>query len=401
MSWLEIPCDDESQQRAAIERTRVTAAANSPALSLYHDLEWLLEAEDDPVLLYERTDSSGALRWPLLVQRRPLKFKLGEVTLAALPLTRLTSISGPYVVQGGEPAAASIKDFLIAIQDRLRWPSVLNIEGVKVGEALYRVLVEDAEVARRYLVLETGPRYEHLYIQMPGDYAAFLAQLGTRSRKSLQYSQRKLAKHFNNEVVVRCASAVEDVADYVRDAIAVSKQTYQWHLLGLGLRDERALTKRLEFAARKGWLRSYVLYCAGAPVAFMLGYLYRGTYYYIDVGYATTWKDWSVGSVLQLYVMEDLLNLAQPPAVFDFSTGYGPHKARFGNRSEQQVDLIVARRTWPAMLALGAYRALNTLSARLVQTIERMGLKSRIKQLIRRSSVRATAESQDRVAPGE
>ena len=39
---------------------------------------------------------------------------------------------------------------------------------------------------------------------------------------------------------------------------------------------------------------------------------------------------YSVGSVLHLEVMDDLYRRGNAPVLFDFSTGYGPHKSRFG-----------------------------------------------------------------------
>ena len=76
--------------------------------------------------------------------------------------------------------------------------------------------------------------------------------MSKRSRKSVQYSQRKLRKHLDGDVRVECATTAEDVARFVSDATAVSRKSYQWHLLGLGLRDAQALTATLTAAAERG-----------------------------------------------------------------------------------------------------------------------------------------------------
>ena len=73
----------------------------------------------------------------------------------------------------------------------------------------------------------------------------------------------------------------------------------------------------------------------------MLGYVHNCRYYYVDVGYDPDWAKYSVGSVLQLAVIENLYALKSPPAFFDFSTGYGEHKGRFGNHEQEEVNVLI------------------------------------------------------------
>ena len=101
----------------------------------------------------------------------------------------------------------------------------------------------------------------------------------------------------------------------------MSRKTYQATLLALGIRDDPATSSRLSHSAEQGWLRSYILYCENVPCAFMLGFQYGGCYYYDDVGYDPAYAKWSVGSVLQLKVIEDILDSPHPLKHFDFRPG--------------------------------------------------------------------------------
>ena len=49
------------------------------------------------------------------------------------------------------------------------------------------------------------------------------------------------------------------------------QKTYQYDLLGAGLRDHDSLTKRYRATADLGWFRSYILYVDDKPVAFQAG----------------------------------------------------------------------------------------------------------------------------------
>ncbi|MEJ0071442.1 MAG: GNAT family N-acetyltransferase [Pseudomonadota bacterium] len=236
---------------------------------------------------------------------------------------------------------------------------------------------------------------------MPADWETYEKQLGTRSRKSLRYSRKKLAEHLDGQLTLRCFTAPDEIDAYLADAVRISQKTYQWNLLGLGLRDRAALRERLRFAASRGWLRCYVLYGRGAPLAFMLGLLQHGTYHYLDVGYDPDWAKWSVGSMLQVDVMRDLFALPAPPRGFDFSTGYGAHKARFGNRARREANYLLLPRGPRSALLLGAYRATEAASVGLSRLLDRYDLKTRLKKLVRgRAVAPANREPADPAAGG-
>ena len=140
------------------------------------------------------------------------------------------------------------------------------------------------------------------------------------------------------------------------DATRISRKTYQWNLLGLGLRDSEGLTRQLAYEAERGLLRNYILYCRDDPVAFMIGAQAPGAiYYYIDVGFDPDYAKWSVGSMLQLKVLRDLFASPGTPALFDFSTGEGEHKARFGNQSRPEANVMLLPKTMRMRATVMAY----------------------------------------------
>jgi CelD/BcsL family acetyltransferase involved in cellulose biosynthesis len=121
----------------------------------------------------------------------------------------------------------------------------------------------------------------------------------------------------------------------------------------------------------------------------MLGYQYLDCYYYIDVGYDPAYANFSVGSVLQLMVLKDLYTRGTLPAIFDFSTGYGAHKARFGNFAQRQVNLLLLPKTLDNHSLALAFRWTERASAALVSALDKLGLKKRLKKWIRQFASRA------------
>lgn len=385
MSWQRVDTTDPAAVAAASTIAHALCATH-PDATLYHDIDDLL-ARDHAHLqihVYERNGVRGYL--PLRVQSRPLPIRIGEVTLARFPLTSLIMPRGPIVETNGADLRGVLEEMLDTLLPVLDGRTALHIEGIPLESELHRLLVALAGAGERIRIVPLSAPFEHQYIRMEGSFEGYLRQMSKRSRKSVQYSQRKLRKEVEG-VRMECAARPEDVPAFVDAAVSVSRRTYQWHLLGLGLRDPESLRGLLTRSAGLGRLRSYILYCQDEPVAFMLGHIYNGVYYYIDVGYDQQWKDWSVGSVLQLEVLEDLYAMDTPPKLFDFSTGYGAHKGRFGNRSTLETNLLVLPRT-PRTLFMGrAYAASEGLSRWGSRVLDDLGVKDRMKRFIRRRSV--------------
>jgi CelD/BcsL family acetyltransferase involved in cellulose biosynthesis len=187
-------------------------------------------------------------------------------------------------------------------------------------------------------------------------------------------------------VRVECFQKPESVPRFMADASAISRRTYQWNLLDLGFRDTDAMRTRLRWVAERGWLRSYVMYCRDVPVAFMWGHQFGDGYYIDDGGYDPDYAKLSVGSVLQLKLIEHLFAGVNRPQFLDFSTGFGTHKGRFGNFSRRELNVLILPATPRNRLLRSSYLATDRLSKGTVLLLDRFGLKARIKRLIRRSS---------------
>jgi hypothetical protein len=350
-------------------------------------------SDDDTVVCIRLSNASEILGFALFSRRnRPLKLQLGEVTLWSVELKRLWHPGEPYIA-ASEPL---MRDAVEACHSLLREMTVelakdecIYFEGLPVDGPMVAAVREQN---LPLLCLWPGKPYEHQFIDLPPTYADYLKQLGPRSRQSVLYSQRRLLKEFHGNVCCTCFETVDSIDKFVIDAATISKTTYQWNLLGLGLRDTRELRESLEYAAYRGWLRSYILYCGDQPAAFMLGQQHAQTYYYDDVGYDPKFTKHSVGSVLQLCVLEHLLSRPDRPRFFDFSTGYGEHKGRFGNRSRTEVDILLIRDRFANRTLLAAYNGNRYVSDALVRVVDGLGLKQRLKRFVRRRSSASSNE---------
>lgn len=398
--WTPIDLKDKVSRRDAIlfAREVMEKAGDS---HLRHDLEWALcgDTDNPPVVAFGANQGDGVLGFALLLrQARPLRFQLGELTYYRRNLTRYDLWSGPVIAGVSDQSdhwRELARTFLSTAKAHIA-PAfeVIGIEGMPIQGPFHQLLLNDPGIKKDYLLINQGESFEHQFIDMPSTFDAYVEQLGKRSKKSLAYSQRRLLRDFADDIEITCFEHECDVQSFVDHATVISEKTYQWHLLGQGLRNRTTFEKRVHFAAEKGWLRSYIMFCSGRPVAFMLGYQYQGCFYYTDVGFDPEYGKWSVGSVLQLEVLEDLYARSDQPSIFDFSTGYGDHKARFGNRQQNEINLLLLPRTLRHAVLASAYKRLDGLANLAVSTADRIGVKRVLKKTFRKIATSTTDNAQ-------
>jgi CelD/BcsL family acetyltransferase involved in cellulose biosynthesis len=174
------------------------------------------------------------------------------------------------------------------------------------------------------------------------------------------------------------------VPDFVNDAIAVSRKTYQYALLDSGLQDREALERTYRATANQGWFRSYILYAEEKPVAFQVGHVYRGRYHAQDIGYDPEWARHHVGIFLHTEIVTDLAAPGEAVTCFDFGIGDTRHKQRLSTDSVTGGYFYLIPDTWRGSLMAHSMRVTNSASAAIGAVLDRFGLRQKTRQLLRR-----------------
>ena len=393
MSWQRMDLSDPTAEHAARVRSEAILADDARR-HLFHTLDWMLDATDrgpEAVYAFFLEAPDGTVGYaPFQLQPWRLRFRLGELTLLARQLVRFQLVGGPLFGPAGvaRDETALTRELFHTLPAVMRRGQIVFAEGVPLDSCLGRLLTGPEQRALPFRVVRYGRPFTRHLIPLPVSFDDYLGQLGKRTREGLRRKRRKLDKHVSGEIALVPCTTPEEVDAFVDAATAVSRKTYQWHLLGLGLRDPEGLKCALRALAQRGWTRSFLLTLRGEPAAFMIGYQFRETYYYIDVGFDPDWQTHSVGTVMHLEVLRHLLETDPRPVLFDFSTGTGVHKERFGTVTRTEANYLLFPRGLRGQILAWAYRSTDCLSDALVGLADRLGLKAALKKAVRRLAVR-------------
>ncbi len=195
-----------------------------------------------------------------------------------------------------------------------------------------------AALARALAAAGLRPRVETdrvcPYLPLPATWAELEARLTHNFRRNHRKKRRRLP-----------ATLVPwSPGDDVGAALATLAQLHQERMESSGRGgnfrkpDYRAFHERFAArAAEQGWLYLAFLEHEGKPIAGRYGFLYRGTYYAYQSGFAPEAADDSPGEVLLGLVIEDLIG--RGAREFNFLRGAQPHKLHWTDRRRETVRL--------------------------------------------------------------
>jgi CelD/BcsL family acetyltransferase involved in cellulose biosynthesis len=305
------------------------------------------------------------------VRTVPLFFKLGEKTLFKLPMTM--AVGTAHFTEMAEDAFTTWS----------QWDSV--------PESVQGVAIKSQPVSRelpRLTHFPTGIRYvpaqyRRFYLEFGPSFTEYLQKFSSKGRNRRKREVRKFAESSGGAIDLRAYRTPQELAEFLREARALSQLTFQERLLDAGLPASEVYRKHLLDTGAAGRIRAFILFHAGKAAAYLLCEIREpGIVMSMYTGYDPQLRELSPGTVLYLLAIEQLFG-ESGLRMLDFTEGEGTHKQYFGTGSRQCADIYFLKQSLRLVWLLRLHAALDALSKTIVAVLDRLGLKAQIKKLIR------------------
>ena len=300
---------------------------------------FLVEArpqEDTPYIMVLR---AAAGLEALLVGRRVrlrLPVKIGYFQIPSPELTTLVISNGGWLGNIDEISASLL---IGAIQQLLSSgeADAAFLHYPELTSPLARqALTLPKFICRDHLIIPE----QHRILNLPMEEKSFLASLSQNERYQQRKRERRLVNDFNN-VRINNFSLQEDIALLMQQVELVAQKSYQ-RSLGVGFVMNDFTKARLEFLARIGWLRSFLLCIDERPVAFWIGTLRRGVFTSDYLAFDPAFKKYAPGMYLILRAIEMLQKDKSGAAhQIDFGLGDGDYKERLSNQTLKEAPIYI------------------------------------------------------------
>lgn len=297
----------------------------------------------------------------------PLRFQVGERTLAAVPRRLVTKGFDLESLLG---------------EARLRLPPLpAGADGMML-RSLPEARLGPVTAEAQGLLVYVRQRYPRYYASLGGTFEDYLSGFSAKSRSTLKRKVRKFEQLSGGRLDVRAYRTPEEMEAFYTLARAVSQKTYQERLLGSGLPEGESFRTALRASAARDEARGYLLFLNGEPVSYLYTPIQKGCAIYAYLGYDPGIAIHSPGTVLQLEAMERLF-AEQRHRFFDFTEGDGQHKRLFSTGCVDCVDVLLLRPTVANRVLIATHRNFHAGVEALGNVAERYGVKTRLKKWLR------------------
>jgi len=312
---------------------------------MYASPDWILhilETSGHPVRVWKVRDARGKLQGvvPLEISQYRLPFEAANRNLATISL-RTAHVLGGVPPLPKDPAVHL--QFLDAAFSDLPECDSLHCDLVPWDSWFSKFLREDEEVHKRYIVHSPfGVRKWHM-LRVAGAFEDYVATLSSKSRHNLRRNVRKLRKRADRFELKR-VDRPDQICEFLRNAVAVSKHTWQHQTLGERLADDDETRESMMSLAARGLLRCYILFSGDEACAFSTAYQRRGIINCHELGFDQRLSPFSPGKVL-IYLMIEDVHADPDVTLLNFGMGDAEYKRKLSNIETAECSWLIMRRS--------------------------------------------------------
>jgi CelD/BcsL family acetyltransferase involved in cellulose biosynthesis len=243
------------------------------------------------------------------------------------------------------------------------------------------------------LIRYVTAQYRRFFVDLRRTHAEWMESFSAKTRSTFRRKVKRFGEHFGGRVELRAFVTPGQIREFFPLARAVSASTYQERLLRQGLPDAPAYLEELVTRAAHDGVRGYLLVGGGETLAYLCCHVEDGVVEYTHVGYDPAFAALSPGTVLLLGALE-MLFAERRFAAFDFTEGEGPHKELFADSAVACADVLLLPANRVGALGAGlAHYATASVSRAAVSLVETLGIKRRLKRLLRRGGASVPHEA--------
>lgn len=233
----------------------------------------------------------------------------------------------------------------------------------------------------RWLVYVRGA-YKCFHVDLFGTFEDYLRKFTAKRRNDLKRTVRRFLEAEGGSPL-SVARRREEMEEFHRRAVDISRRTYQEKLFRAGMPEGREFLTKMQELAALGLARGYLLWYEGKPVAYAWCTATGRQLNYVVIGYLPEYAKLSPGTVLFYLLLQDVF---QEQAFDVFSLGEGQiwYKEYFSTGFREYADAFVLRPTWRNCLLVHLHAAQEKGNDGVANLLEKLGVKHAVKRLLRR-----------------
>lgn len=262
------------------------------------------------------------------------------------------------------------------------------------------IIIPSHPVAKPPLRIELTHRFiryapaadNHYYVELAPNFEDYLRRLQQRHRHEVRRKLRRYLQATDGVIEFLCYSTPEEARVFYPVARDLSAKTYQDRLLRVGLPDTEAFRAEFHEHAQRGTMRGYLLFHHGRPIAFGYCAAIGNCLRFVFTGYDPAFAAWSPGIVLIHEMLRSVVG-ERRFALLDFGSGEAQYKRLFATGSTLCATVLFFHPSLGNLLKVAAHRSCIAASDTCAAAAARLGLKERVRRLLRTVATKSGPQS--------
>jgi hypothetical protein len=245
---------------------------------------------------------------------------------------------------------------------------------LEVLSDIYTVSITLPKIPCRDFITTRSVHRVKSLVQTEGNFTKILSKT---ARSNYNNYANKLNKAYKDRYDIKCYRHHQDLDTIMKDCESIARNTYH-RALDVGFHENEEYRRRFDLALRKEWLRVYILYIDGFPIAFWTGMLYKKTFHLGDTGYDSKFKSFSVGSYLLMKIME-YLSTTGDATLLDFGFGDAEYKRHLSDHCWEEAYVCIFSFSIRSISINLIRTIIHSISLATQYVVNRFGLETRLK----------------------
>ena len=362
---------------------------NSSRHNIFHTPEMLISLtentiEDFFVVSIVEDGIANALAI-FLKKEEYFKLRFGVFSVAKVKVNRLRLLGDDVVIRDGiseNSILNKVLETLDSLEDKFDY---IILDNLKVPSSIWNYFKSHNFSRHSYCLKRPSSLLQELRgINITATYDEYWAKHTKKTRYNFRSRIKKLWKSHDDQVEVLRIESPEQINDFLDHVDTIFKESWRSKLIGYKKRNTASANAYMSSLARKGWFRSYILMIEGKPVSYAIGFQYAGVYTLEDIAYDKKWASFSVGSVLNTKLIEDLFSYNKPEFV-DFGYGENEYKRILGNSLDYScMAYLIPCKNIRWKLIIGFQRMLSFTYKYIDSISQKIGISEWLKKTIKR-----------------
>jgi hypothetical protein len=238
----------------------------------------------------------------------------------------------------GDFSESQIDDALLQLRRFIKKHKIdyAIFNSLRAGLPFYDGIKRNVNVFYRNLMPDIKDRWT---LKMPDSFEEYFQKRSKNTKSNIRKWRNKMEKSFAGNYEIRCYKKGSDINKVLNDIEKVYSKAWKGGM-GVGFSNTEEEYRHWSYFASCDWLRIYILYIKGEPVAHWSGVLYKRIFNLFTTDFDPEYQNYNPGFFLLINMINDFIS-AKEVDLYDFGLSGSHYKRLFCDLTYNESDIFI------------------------------------------------------------